>query len=65
MGRFIQEDPYHGDGLNLYTYCNNNPVTYYDPSGYARDYPLGFDSLEQFNQAMAEFRAGMDEKPYQ
>jgi len=21
----------HGDGLNLYTYCNNNPVNYYDP----------------------------------
>ncbi len=22
-----------GDGLNLYTYCNNNPVYYLDPSG--------------------------------
>ena len=31
----MQEDPYHGDGLNLYAYCGNNPVTYYDPSGYA------------------------------
>ncbi|MSS38719.1 RHS repeat-associated core domain-containing protein [Clostridium porci] len=34
MGRFTQEDPYRGDGLNLYAYCVNNPVTYYDPSGY-------------------------------
>ncbi len=35
VGRFMQEDTYRGDGLNLYAYCANNPVTYYDPSGYA------------------------------
>ena len=35
VGRFLQEDVYRGDGLNLYTYCWDNPVTYYDPSGYA------------------------------
>ena len=34
MGRFLQEDTYHGDGLNLYAYCANNPVVYYDPSGH-------------------------------
>lgn len=34
VGRFLQEDVYRGDGLNLYAYCANNPVTYYDPSGY-------------------------------
>ena len=33
MGRFLQEDTYRGDGLNLYVYCANNPVAYYDPSG--------------------------------
>ena len=33
IGRFIQEDNYLGDGLNLYEYCHNNPVAYVDPSG--------------------------------
>ncbi len=35
FGRFMQEDVYQGDGLNLYAYCGNNPVVYDDPSGYA------------------------------
>ena len=35
LGRFMQEDVYQGDGLNLYAYCRNNPVMYYDPSGYS------------------------------
>jgi len=34
VGRFLQEDTYRGDGLNLYAYCTNNPVVYYDPSGH-------------------------------
>ncbi|MDE5909639.1 MAG: RHS repeat-associated core domain-containing protein [Lachnospiraceae bacterium] len=34
IGSFIQEDTYRGDGLNLYAYCGNNPVMYYDPSGH-------------------------------
>ena len=36
IGRFMQEDVYQGDGLNLYAYCANNPVIYYDPSGYSK-----------------------------
>lgn len=34
LGRFMQEDVYQGDGLNLYAYCGNNPVVYFDPSGF-------------------------------
>ena len=33
----MQEDVYRGDGLNLYAYSGNNPVVYYDPSGYNGD----------------------------
>ena len=36
VGRFLQEDVYQGDGLNLYAYCGNNPMRYYDPSGYSK-----------------------------
>ena len=36
LGRFMQEDVYQGDGLNLYAYCGNNPVVYSDQSGYAK-----------------------------
>ena len=38
VGRFLQEDTYRGDGLNLYAYCANNPVVYYDPSGHKQQY---------------------------
>ena len=42
VGRFLQEDTYRGDGLNLYAYCANNPVVYYDPSGHVKNNcPLG------------------------
>jgi hypothetical protein len=38
MGRFISEDTYEGDllnplSLNLYSYVENNPLKYTDPSG--------------------------------
>lgn len=37
IGRFTQEDSYRGDGLNLYSYCANNPVYYVDPDGHMCD----------------------------
>lgn len=37
LGRFTQEDVIYNDGLNLYAYCNSNPVMYSDPSGFAKE----------------------------
>ena len=39
IARFISEDTYRGDAsdplsLNLYTYCHNEPVMYWDPTGH-------------------------------
>ncbi len=53
VGRFMQEDAYWGDGLNLYAYCNNNPVMYYDPSGYGLQEYL--DVLAAWEDSIIEY----------
>ncbi len=40
IGRFITEDPAR-DQLNWYTYCNNNPIMFVDPSGLMPEERLG------------------------
>ena len=47
IGRFIQEDTYYGDGLNLYTYCQNNPVLYHDPTGHGTKENSPYSRKEQ------------------
>ncbi len=47
IGRFMQEDAYRGDGLNLYAYCQNNPITYYDPNGYMGLCPAGKNNPQE------------------
>jgi len=37
IGRFMQEDTFRGDGLNLYTYVANNPIKYIDPTGHCKE----------------------------
>ena len=59
IARFTKEDVYRGDGLNLYTYCDNNPVIYYDPSGYKRapnvvDIDTKNDTLENFSKTITD-----------
>lgn len=49
----MQEDAYWGDGLNLYAYCNNNPVMYYDPSGYGLQEYL--DVLAAWEDSIIEY----------
>ena len=54
LGRFMQEDVYQGDGLNLYAYCQNNPIMYYDPSGY------DCGELGKTNEGLAENKSPYD-----
>ncbi len=42
VGRFITEDPIN-DGLNWYTYCENNPIRFIDPNGLERIVVSGGD----------------------
>ena len=52
IGRFTQEDIYRGDGLNLYAYCGNNPVGYYDPSGYSKICPDDNNKERSINKGL-------------
>ena len=57
-GRFTAEDPAR-DGLNWYTYCANNPVRYYDPSGTIRE-PIIVDGELQLDPDAYEFGSDSD-----
>jgi|GEM_PF-641979 len=51
VARFLQEDTYTGSvgdplSLNLYTYCANNPLIYYDPTGHGPEEHDFYRSLE-------------------
>ncbi len=58
IARFLQEDTYRGQqndplSLNLYTYCANEPIKYWDPTGH-----LYFDGKEW----VSSLSSSLDEK---
>ena len=57
IARFLSEDMYYGDGLNLYAYCHNNPVGYVDPSGHICEKKQY--KLEQYKEYLKQ---GIDKK---
>lgn len=58
----MQEDVYQGDGLNLYAYCDNNPVTYYDPSGYMQA-QNSYEQAQNGKGEGSEGEGGVTSKP--
>ncbi len=57
IARFTQEDTYRGDGLNLYAYCRNNPVSYVDPSGHKSEcYKQAYKEARRNNKSRREAR---------
>jgi len=54
IGRFIQEDPFRGDGLNLYAYVANNPVRYIDPTGNCKEGVNFNNNLEETTKVIVE-----------
>ncbi len=57
VGRFVSRDAYAGNiteslSLNLYTYCLNNSLTYYDPSGniYLIAWSYGKKDVKEFEK---------------
>ncbi len=70
-GRFITRDTYRGNiyqpwTQNLYTYCNNNPVNYVDPTGHnaitIAGETYGSDGMDGIN-ALAD-QSGLPGPPY-
>lgn len=54
IGRFLNEDIYYGDGLNLYSYCRNNPVRYVDPSGHDACPQKSSDKYKEYGDSEAD-----------
>jgi RHS repeat-associated protein len=53
-GRFLQTDPTgYSDGLNVYAYVGNNPISWIDPSGLCKD-DLGTDGSRKRRIALLE-----------
>ena len=52
IARFMQEDTYRGQvkdplSLNLYTYCHNEPIMYFDPTGHTQKNDNQYSTVAQ------------------
>lgn len=61
IGRFISRDSVTGKNadplsLNLYTYCHNNPVYFYDPSGHSVFDKIGKAIKSKFDAGVSEIK---------
>jgi RHS repeat-associated protein len=58
-GRFLQTDPIgYGDGMNMYAYCKNGPVSMADPSGLGRFLSFWEEGYVEGMLAWAEYVDG-------
>ncbi|MEN6314097.1 MAG: RHS repeat-associated core domain-containing protein [Clostridiaceae bacterium] len=63
IARFLQEDTYSGDpsdplSLNLYTYCHNEPVMYWDHSGHRATADDGTGAWVYYSKTGKKFEYG-------
>ena len=67
LGRFTQEEVIYNDGLNLYAYCNSNPVMYSDPSGFATKstQPTQQSVCKRKNGGEKDSKSGNSSRAYQ
>ena len=56
--RFLSEEPLGIDGFNPYSYVNNNPINYIDPTGLYRERPPSDKSSDPLLNYLKEFQEG-------
>ena len=61
VGRFITQDPIK-DGLNWFSYCNNNPIAYIDPTGLSDESSDSNNDSDDFSSLAADISSAASSK---